>query len=167
MSETNQAADQPHDFDTLKPVEFNFTYTPKGDKKRSYVLREASADAAIQYRALSARGATGVNTDGKVSVRFDISKTVDIDVKLVAMCAWDITDNDQGKAVAEAQVRKWPSQMIRFLFDKAKEISPALNEKPTREALVKQIDSLQRQLEKLDEEDASKNSHAGTPSTSD
>ena len=108
--------------DELTPIEIPVTLG-----KTHYVLREASADAARQYRNSAATGATfkdgGVQTGSHVG---------DVQPLLVGLCLYEVLEWDEAtqKAVKVSitpvgynTVLKWNERIVKQLFDRAKAIS--------------------------------------------
>jgi hypothetical protein len=107
---------------------------------QEYVLHEASEEAAAAWRTASAECAE-YDADGKVKRIRGIGR---VQAVLVAACL-----TQESKPVSAATVGKWPSRVVKPLFEKVKEISD-LNEVPeTAEDLVKQIGKLQAKLDEL------------------
>lgn len=98
------------DFNDLSPIE-----VPVSIDGRSYILREATGDAACRYRnALLA--CTQLGPEGKPS---SVKGMADAEPLLVSLCLFD----DAGKPVSGPTIRKWPARVLKALFDKATEIS--------------------------------------------
>lgn len=126
------------DFNDLSLVEI-----PVNIDGASYVLREASEDAARQYQNAITR-CTQLQ-DGKVS---GISGPLaDTQSMLVSLCLFSA----DGKRVPETKVRQWPARVVSRLFDKAKDISE-LGGDDTEESLQKEADAIQEKLKNLRED---------------
>lgn len=110
----------------------------------AYVLREASAKDAKQWRGLMA--ASQYVTDGQMGIKASFAESEPL---LVSLCL-----TQEGKRVPQETVEAWPSKIVRALFQKAKDISD-LNEKPpTVEAMIKQRDMLTKEIEKVQSKEA-------------
>ena len=121
--------------DVLKEV-------PVRIKKTRYVLREASADAARQYRNAAASGA--VFNQGAVTTG---TRVGDVQPLLVSLCLFKVLewDDAENKALAVSDthvpldvVLSWPESIVRPLFQRAKEIS-TLGEAEGDEAKAKNL----------------------------
>lgn len=146
-----------------------------------YILLEASGGAAVQYRNAVLRSQR--MDDGKLA-GFD--GLADAEPFAVSLCLYkaihegnqadgkpklklprDKDDNpDPAHLVPEATIRGWNNRVQKVLFERLQEISE-LDDKGDEAGLVKQIDQLQKRLDRL-REDAPKNGQhsttAGTPS---
>jgi hypothetical protein len=147
-------------FDDLAPIEIP---TSIGGKK--YVLREASGGAAVRYRSASAR-CLRMN-DGKLSAMEGIGE---LEPLLISMCLFEVTergsvsmDTPQGRTL----INSWPSRVHRALYEKAKEISPGLEEKETTETIQRRVQRDTKKLEELQKDGGpEKNLLEGTSLTS-
>jgi len=103
-------------FDDLTPTE-----VPVYLAGKSYILREASGDAACKYRN-AMLACTRLGPDGKPS---SIQGMADIEPLLVSMCLYNAEEGDKsfGKCVPLNIIRSWPSRVQKSLYDKVKEIS--------------------------------------------
>ncbi len=109
---------EPLDFSDISPIEIPVT----GPDQRSYVLKEASGEAAAKYRN-AILGCTRLSPEGKVS---SVQGVASVEALLVASCLY----NDKGSLVQRSVIDKWPSRVVKKLFEKAKEISE-LDESPS------------------------------------
>ncbi len=100
-------------FDDLTPVEIPFSLGGK-----NYVLREATGDAAVQYR--NAVAASTQLADGKVS---SIKNMADTEPFLVSLCVWELLEDGKERAITGARVRSWPARVQRRLFKKIQDVS--------------------------------------------
>lgn len=113
--------------------------------QKHYVLREASADAAAKFRSAASRAAR-FNEEGKLTHVEGLGET---ELVLVANCLAFPDDANPKTAkvnrdgvpflVGINHIRTWKEAIVKQLFDKAKEISPALEEKETIEAIEKRM----------------------------
>lgn len=137
-------------FDSLEPVE-----VPVAIGQKRYVLREASADAAAKFRSAASRAAR-FNEEGKLTHVEGLGET---ELVLVANCLCFPDDANPRTArvnrdgvpflVGINHIRTWKEAIVKQLFDKAKEISPALEEKETIEAIEKRMAKDARKLADL------------------
>ena len=142
------------DFNDLTPIE-----VPVSVQGRQYTLREASGDAACQYRN-AVSGSYQYGPDGNIS---GVKGLSDAGPLLVSLCLVD----ENGRAVKQEIVRGWPARVMMALFRRAKEISE-LDEPETVESLERQVAVLQRRLVELQgEETPSGNVPGGTTVGSD
>ncbi len=135
------------DFDDLERIEVPVKY---GGKK--YLLRECPEFGAVKMRAAAARS-TRTDANGKpvdpdggggfaaLLVSFCLCETVGEGDQLA------VKQGEDGRAVTVplATIDGWPSHIVATLFDKARVISQLVPD--SEEALLKQIASLQEQLE--------------------
>lgn len=153
----------PFDFANLAPAEVPV----KNLFGHNYVLVEATEDAAIRFRNRAAQSAKVA--DGKV---VGVEAVADLQVLLLSMCLVELNADGSRKTrpdgtswcVPQDVIRRWPSRVVRPLFEKAKEIS-ALGELESPEAVRKQIDRLQDLLAEM-EEGPSKNGSGRANGTS-
>lgn len=148
------------DFSDLEPVEIEFELFGE-----SYLLREATADAAVKYRNAIARSASF--SDGKVTA---VTNIANIEPLLVSLCVFklgkpDANGNRAITPLTETTVRNWPSRLLAPLYKRIKEISE-LDDPVTRESLEKIIEDAQAKLAELDaqeeKEDPLKNGQSDT-----
>jgi len=96
-----------------------------------YLLREASEDAACQYRNAAMRGAK--MTDGTVT----LGGAADVEPLLVSLCLFEM---DASGAVIRnvplVTVKNWPARVVKPLFNKVKEMS-SLDETPKAKEAAK------------------------------
>lgn len=133
MSESNGTMD----FDSapeFAPREVRVTY-----KQQAYTLKQASAEVTRQYRNASARSVRML--DGKMVGLGDVG---DVEMLLVAGCLFK-----DGKPMIAPQLKEWDGKVTKWLFEKAKAISPHLDEAADVETVDKQIATLQKQRERL------------------
>ncbi len=141
------------DFNDLTPQERRETLG--GDE---YVIREASEAAAVAYKNAQMRAAK--MSDGKLT-GFD--GYADADLVLAVACLHPV-DKSTGQVkvdqsgdpwtLAERTVKRWPHRVVKRIVAVVKELSPDLEDKETRETLVKQRDNLQKKIDELDAEAA-------------
>ncbi len=107
------------DFSSLRPVELPVKYGG-----RSYILRDASADAGCRYKdAMLRASTTKTGADGKIEV-VSMDRMHETEIVLVAGCLFDEDRNP----VPEVELRTWPYGVVSKLFDRAKAISPGLSD---------------------------------------
>ena len=95
-----------------------------------YTLKEASIGAATKYRNALLDCAT-IGPDGKPS---KFSGMADVEPLLVSLCLFD----SEGSPVPLDAINRWPSRIVKQLFDRVKDISdldeteenPLGNERP-------------------------------------
>lgn len=149
------------DFDDLKRIEI-----PVKLEGKRYILREATAEGARQFRNLAT--AAYRLTDGKLS---GLQGSGDVEILLISLCLFEVYSEvvngiavDKFRPVIALQIKNFPSRVTKYLFDTAKEISE-LGEKDTVDSLEKQIKALQEKLDGLKEgtlQDSAKNGQSGT-----
>lgn len=148
-------------FDDLTPQSVPVRY--QGSK---YILHEADADAAAKFRNLALRNIK-LTKDG--SIDSDLGGMADLEPYLVSLCLYEIVEGKQAAhPVPLAVIRSWPSRIIKPLFMWVKENS-GLDEKDTRDALLKKRAEIDKLLEKeppLPIEDELKNSQIATKASS-
>ena len=118
-----------------------------------YVLREPTADTTVKYRNHKARHLAFL-PGGKLA---RIENPGDIEPMLVSWCLFQTNDDGSVKiassgspvTVAESTIRKWPSPIIRKMFDWIKEVGQLDEPDDTEESLTTQIDKLTRKREEL------------------
>ncbi len=152
MSDNGHVTYEEINFDSLEPIEI-----PVNAGGHKYILREASGAAAVAYKNAAAK--TAIMADGKI---VGVDKVGEIEPMMVALCLCE-TDQVTGRVrldrqnnpitVHNAQIRSWKASVVKKLFDKIKEISPDLDDKPTKEGFKRQIDLLVRQMLSSNEED--------------
>lgn len=119
-------------FDNLTPNE-----VPVRIGTQRYILREASADAARQFRNAAATGA--IISEGKVQTG---ERVGDIQPLLVSQCLFKVDEFDEAtnailkvSPVPYQMVLNWPDRVVSDLFNAIRDISPALKtdlEKPAK-----------------------------------
>lgn len=148
------------DFDSLELIEFPFTV---GGVK--YVLREADEEAATEFRNARLKGAT--LKDGEaVGLPDDIAGVQSL---LLSRCTFRC--DEEGKPfsspVSRDGIKKWPSRIVKPLFEKVKEISELNEDEGTLKDLLKQRKELDERIAEMQEEDAAKNEQSDTTTGSD
>ncbi len=126
-------------FDDLAPVSVPVTIG-----KKKCLLREASGDAACQYRNLLTAAAR--MNDGKVVGMHGVA---DAEPLLVSLCLFELYDlkgEQKERRFLLSEIRGWRSSVQRALFDKIKEISPGLDEKDTPETVRKRLETMERSM---------------------
>lgn len=112
---------------------------------RKYLLKEATADAAVRYRNAAARAAR--MTDGKVT---GVDGIAEAEPLLVANCLFELRgDGGTGPLVSVTTIKGWAVRVQKQLFDRIKEMSDGLVDTPTAEVLEREIAERQRQLADL------------------
>lgn len=137
-------------FNDLKLIEVPVTIEGK-----KYTLRETDGEASVTYdNALLDSGVLG--PDGKTTRYLGLANRQPL---LVSLCLFD----ESGERVPEAVVRSWPGRVQKRLFAKAREIS-RLDDEDNLDALIKQRDLLNDQIERMQETgDPVKKSPGDTP----
>lgn len=126
-----------------------------GTTVETYVLREASEDAAVRYRN-TVMDSAEISAEGKPT---RVRHLADIEPFLVHLCLWD----SEGKNPTLRKVRSWPARVVKRLYDKAREISNLAEEEDTIEALQLRRDDIEQKLAKLRAgESTAKNSQSDT-----
>ena len=97
-----------------------------------YILKEASGDAACQYRNALFKDIQ-LGPEGKPS---KIGNMADVEPLLVSLCLF----NPEGRKIAVDSIRKWPNRIIKQLFEKVKEISDLNEESDERTQLEEAMD---------------------------
>ncbi len=115
------------DFSSLRPVELPVKYGG-----RSYILRDASADAGCRYKdAMLRASTTKTGADGKIEV-VSMDRMHETEIVLVAGCLFLVADDKAEfhppNPVPEVELRTWPYGVVSKLFDRAKAISPGLSD---------------------------------------
>lgn len=141
---------EPLVFDDIAPIEVPVTI-----KGKSYVLREANEAASARYKNMQFKAM-------KLAEGIDGSKTSSIDgmaeteALLVSLCLFEKTENGGEKNVPLEEIKRLPHRVIEPLFKRAEEIS-GLQNKETKEDLVKKIKECQAKIAKLKANEASNN----------
>lgn len=130
-------------FDDLTPIELPFSHLGK-----DYVLREATGEAACQFRNAQI-ACTTMGPEGKPK-KFE--NVADVEPLLVSLCVWELLPDGKEKRVPEATVRQWSARMQKRLFEKAKEISDLNESAETLEELTKEYRELGKRIKKMGEE---------------
>jgi hypothetical protein len=129
-------------FDDITPIEVPVTIN-----KKSYVLREANEAGAARYKNAQFKAM-------KLAEGIDGSKTSSIDgmaeteALLVSVCLFEKTENGGEKNVPIEEIKRLPHRVIEPLFKRAEEIS-GLQNKESKEDLVKKIKECQGKLAKI------------------
>lgn len=122
-------------FDTLIPAEVPVKIRNKDGTVQSFVLREASAEAARQFRNCATRAAK--MQDGRVT---GVDGLADAEILLVSHCLFrqnvKADGTPQDVPVSQGELRTWPSKVVSRLFERAKEISELSEDEPTVKALA-------------------------------
>ena len=92
-----------------------------------YELREANGDTAARWRNAILKQTTINPETGKPS---SVGQIADTESFLVALCLFE---KSNGKPVSQIQVKKWPSRVVKQLFDKVQEISDLKEDDDTEE----------------------------------
>jgi hypothetical protein len=175
MSDYNPLGEM--EFDDLPPIEVPVKVKQPSGPPKLYLLKEASADVARQYKNATMRAAKLVG--GEV---VGMDGIADAELLLVSLCLFDARwegspDGEgggryvqaTGNPVGLAKVRAMKYKTVKSMFDKVQEISN-LSDKDTIEGLDRQIAGLQKRREKLAEtegETAPKGTPGSTPDSSD
>jgi len=120
-------------FDSLELIEVPFRHAGV-----DYVLREATGEAARQYRN-AVIACTQFNSDGKP---MSIKNVANVEPLLVHLCSFQA--GKMGAQVSLDKVKSWPARMVKRLFDKAKEISHL-------DEVSESLDSLRKKREEIDQ----------------
>lgn len=134
---------------------------------KNYVLKEASAEAAVKYRNILARAAR-MTPDGKAMMMDNFAQA---ETALVSMCLFEeYEDPKTGKKerpVPEQIISKWPSRIQKALYARIVEISDLTEEGETLEALEKRLADTQAKIAKLrGSDEALKNGHEAMTASS-
>lgn len=140
-------------YDDLTLVEIPVTI---GGKK--YVLREADEETAEMFQNAQIKGAR-VQDGEMISLPTDVAGVQSL---LVSRCLYQCDDDGKlfRQSVSRDIVKKWPSRVVKPLFEKAKEISE-LNEGVDLESLEKQRRQIDKQIAKIKAQSA-KNERSDT-----
>jgi hypothetical protein len=116
-----------------------------------YMLREATGEAARQYRTASLRGVElDRDEDANKTTTRRLEAITGVESLLVSLCLF--SKDGGGKytvSVPESVVSSFPSKVQKAWFDKIKEVSD-LDEGKDPEALKKQRDRLNALINKLE-----------------
>lgn len=144
---------EPLIFDDIAPVEI-----PVRVGSRSYILREASEAAASQYKNAQLKAMKlAESADG--SKHSSIDGMAETEALLVSLCLFEKTENGGERTVPILEIKKLPHRIIKPLFEKAEAIS-GLQNKETKEEIVKKIKELQGKLQKTNAEERTEESEA-------
>lgn len=138
------------DFTNLEPIEIPIPYGSV-----TYYLREASEDTHKQYRS---RAMKCYDTDGHIK---NPDMAAETPLWFVQMCLYKESGGDPKNRVDLTIVRNMPTRIVAKLFDKARKIS-GMDQEETAESIRKRISELQKQLEEIEQQEAS----GGIPPTS-
>ncbi len=129
---------------------------------RNFKLYDASEDAAVKFQNIASRAVKF--TAGEMS---GIEGVANVEPLLVSMCLWEVKDG-QELPIAEGEIRKWPSRVVKPLFDRVKKISGMDDERfKTVQDVDKEIAKLQkRRAELLADDTAPKGTPAPTAGNS-
>lgn len=125
------------DFSSLRPKSVNI----KGPDGAHYVLRSASADAAIRYRNASAKAGkweSYKNAEEKDDLRLiGFDNIADSEPTLVSGCLCETEGGREGQVllkkdglpllVPESRIRSWPPEVMTWCFEWIKKNSPGLD----------------------------------------
>lgn len=102
-------------FEDLTPIE-----VPVKIEGKSYILREASGDAACKWRNAQLRAARMER--GKLA---NIGNLADCEPLLVSLCLFEVIDANRSitRNVPQQTIRNWPSRVQKALYDRALKIS--------------------------------------------
>ena len=150
--------------DDPKPRQFNVRYGGK-----AYVAVEASEGAAVAYNNAMMR-AMKMSGQGNIT---GVDGMAEVEPILVGHCLYEATPagtlplDQTGDPLASALVppqaiRRWPSRVVKPIFDRIKAISD-LGGEETEEALEKQVRDAQDRLAKYREGKARAGAAGGTP----
>lgn len=118
----------------------------RGPDGQPYLLRGASAAAAVAFREANLRGQ--VMEDGKV---VGIRGWVESEPLLVSMCLFP-RDNQEGVGgppVPVDRIKAWPVEFMKWAYEWVVDNSPGLVSR-TRESLLEERARVDRQLAELD-----------------
>jgi len=138
MNETNGAVTDAMVFESLELIQVAVNI---GEEK--YVLQEASEEVATAYQIAMMRGMQVV--DGKV--RGTLAGLADAQSLLLSRCILQYGVDGMLYAVERNLIRRWPSRIVKRLFERLTKISEIDQEGDT----VKLV--LQRVLEAMEEDD--------------
>ncbi len=148
-------------FEDLNPIEI-----PLKLAGQQNVLKEADEAASIKFRNHQAR-CIEYGSDGKVS---KINNPGEANSLLLSLCLFKVGfDRDQVEKHSPVPIdviKKWRTSVVDKLSQKAKLMS-GFEDEETEEAVLKQIEELQKKLEDVREKGLAKNSQTGTTGTSD
>lgn len=164
MSALNSLTNRFNDFSNLSFESLTLIQIPIPIEDKAYILVEADTDARVAYQNINARAAR-FNSEGTLS---GVDGIANVEPQLVAMCLYyadpstaDINDKstfklrldknnnvDKQFRVPESVIKKWPGRITGKLYDTIKDISE-LTENETEEGITKQIEKLNKRLEKV------------------
>lgn len=137
------------------------TESVTGPDGRPYLLRGASAAAAVQFREANLRGQ--VMEDGKL-VR--LQGLVESEPLLVSLCLFSLDEAGKPDAPVPVQVIKgWPVEVMKTLYEWVVDNSPGLVSR-TREGLLEEKARVERALAELDAKAADPKASPGSTGTS-
>ncbi len=132
-----------------------------------HYLMEADENAALQYRQASLNGVEmAFDDESGTRTTKRMQGVAAVQPLLVSLGLVEVINAAEQKtrAVPIDIIKKWPSRIVKDLFNRIKEISD-LDEKMDIAALEKQMGRLQKRIDKL-KEDAAKNGLSATTDTS-
>jgi hypothetical protein len=153
----------------MSKTELNFDdLEPKFERvsisRRTYVLREATGGAVVQWRNHQ-MSASKLNPDGKT---VSVGPIAESEPLLVSLCLFEIVQqggNEVERQVPVQVVKGWPYRVQRALYERIMEMSD-LKEKDSADDIKKRMAEDREKLEKIEanghHEDASKNSQSAT-----
>jgi hypothetical protein len=114
---------------------------------KEYILCEATADIAAEYRSVTMRGAK-FDADGKAySAPENIGESL---LVLLAGCLYRMTKGGK-QCVTQRFIKELPSPVSEALHEACLDLNPLLRNQLTRKQVVKQIERMQEQLARMDE----------------
>lgn len=121
-------------FDSLVPLEVPVRIKMKDGTIRQFVLKEAHAEAARQFRNCATRAAK--MTDGRVT---GVDGIADAELLLVSLCIFRRDEKADGTTmdvtISQGDIRTWKSKVVTTLFNRVKEISDLSEDEPAQKAL--------------------------------
>lgn len=102
---------------------------------REYVLREASAEAARQYRNAASKGMKFDGNGKPVSLG---DNPADAELLLVSQCLFERYPHNgetRERPVQPNTVKAWPDRVTKALFGKCKDLSPFIDKGETKDEL--------------------------------
>jgi hypothetical protein len=130
MSEANKT---PMVYDDLEPV-----VVPVTIKGQKYNLREALEDAAVKIN--NARAGAARFTGGELNRVHGVGELQPL---AVSLCLFKVDANGGETAVSVETVKRWPTRIVKDLYDRLISIS-GMDEKKTVEQIDKEIARLNR-----------------------
>jgi hypothetical protein len=130
MSESNGHLN----FDDLTPSEVAVTL-----QGQAYILREASAEAARQYRNAIIRSSKLGGEGKKVRVT-SVDGVADVEPLLVSLCLFK-TVGELRQAVPLPTILQWKSRVVKALFERIKQLSDLDEKDDSEEGSAKNLPS--------------------------